>query len=558
MTKRINNYTTEQLADYRLVDVTPRPIRLSDEVEASCPTCGNVERIRFELVKNAKSYTGNPRMCRPCRAKSGARGGEAWLKKRATSLANYGETHYSKTKERDARVKKTHLERIGVEHPSQTQEWQDKKRAATQERHGVEHWLQDPANHQKIQATMLDRHGALHFSQTKEWRRLVNDHYRMMFGVDWFQQTPEFHEKARQTNLRLYGHEHYRQSEEGRRRIIETCRFRYGVDNYCETERFKLQVAWTNTDRYGSRYVFLSKHFAKLRALGDWRTSKGEQEVLWFMRGLGFNAHKHYLDGHELDIFVPELNLAIEYHGEYWHSEIFKKPNAHVPKMIACGNHGIQLIQIFEHEWKSRNLQVVSRLKAVTRKSTEKIGASKCKIRPVDLAAAALFCNQNHVQGRAGNNARWAIGLYRDDRLVSVGVFGNHHRQGKGGTCLIRFCSLAGMNVQGGLGRISKAGYEKNGRRPILSWADLRWSTGNAYKKVGWAIDGYVVPSYFYWGGGVKVMSKQSRRKSAVKTPAGMTEHEHALDDGLLRVYDAGKIRFVYDPDRKALDAQNS
>ena len=52
-------------------------------------------------------------------------------------------------------------------------------------------------------------------------------------------------------------------------------------------------------------------------------------------------------------------------------------------------------------------------------------------------------------------------------------------------------------------------------------------------------------PDYFYTDG-AGVISKQSRMKGVVGTPKGMTEGDHALLDGLVRVHDCRKIRFVF------------
>ena len=37
-----------------------------------------------------------------------------------------------------------------------------------------------------------------------------------------------------------------------------------------------------------------------------------------------------------------------------------------------------------------------------------------------------------------------------------------------------------------------------------------------------------------------------ARQKKVVSTPVGMTEAEHAKKDGLLRIYDCGKIRYKF------------
>jgi hypothetical protein len=77
----------------------------------------------------------------------------------------------------------------------------------------------------------------------------------------------------------------------------------------------------------------------------------------------------------------------------------------------------------------------------------------------------------------------------------------------------------------------------------------LRLGYGNAYYKAGFTYVSTVRPDYWYWDSCKKKnVPKQARKKSTVKTPKGMTEHEHALRDGLVRIYDCGKLKFIYKP----------
>lgn len=57
----------------------------------------------------------------------------------------------------------------------------------------------------------------------------------------------------------------------------------------------------------------------------------------------------------ELDIYIPELRLAIECNGTYWHSEIYLKKNYHYNKSKRCEEQNILLINIWEHLWYSDN-----------------------------------------------------------------------------------------------------------------------------------------------------------------------------------------------------------
>lgn len=80
-------------------------------------------------------------------------------------------------------------------------------------------------------------------------------------------------------------------------------------------------------------------------------TSPGEKEVLEYIRNLGFRAKKEKLGKYEIDIYVPEKNLGIEYNGLYWHREEMLGKTYHLNKTKACAERGIRLIHIFEDEW---------------------------------------------------------------------------------------------------------------------------------------------------------------------------------------------------------------
>ena len=63
------------------------------------------------------------------------------------------------------------------------------------------------------------------------------------------------------------------------------------------------------------------------------------------------NNHRDIIPPYEIDIFIPEKNIGIEFNGEYWHSfDKVKKKDA--IKLEMCKNMGIKLIIIKEQEWK--------------------------------------------------------------------------------------------------------------------------------------------------------------------------------------------------------------
>lgn len=53
----------------------------------------------------------------------------------------------------------------------------------------------------------------------------------------------------------------------------------------------------------------------------------------------------------ELDLYYPEKKIAIEFNGDYWHSDLFKTPDYHYNKFRICVDNDIVLVSIFESRW---------------------------------------------------------------------------------------------------------------------------------------------------------------------------------------------------------------
>lgn len=54
---------------------------------------------------------------------------------------------------------------------------------------------------------------------------------------------------------------------------------------------------------------------------------------------------------YEIDIYIPDRKLAIEFNGNYWHSTAFKDKYYHQRKTLECAKQGIRLIHVYEYEW---------------------------------------------------------------------------------------------------------------------------------------------------------------------------------------------------------------
>ena len=85
------------------------------------------------------------------------------------------------------------------------------------------------------------------------------------------------------------------------------------------------------------------------------KTSHFELEIAeyvsTFYTGMCIRNDRSVLNGKELDIYYPEKKIAIEFNGDYWHSDKFKSENYHYNKFKACHDLGITLVSIFEFDF---------------------------------------------------------------------------------------------------------------------------------------------------------------------------------------------------------------
>lgn len=97
--------------------------------------------------------------------------------------------------------------------------------------------------------------------------------------------------------------------------------------------------------------------------------SRGEIELGEFIKSIYSNKilknSKTQLGNKmELDIYLPELKLAIEYNGDYWHNlKEAKHPGCHEDKRNRCKERGIKLIEVLDTEWQKNKDQIKESLK---------------------------------------------------------------------------------------------------------------------------------------------------------------------------------------------------
>jgi hypothetical protein len=279
--------------------------------------------------------------------------------------------------------------------------------------------------------------------------------------------------------------------------------------------------------------------------------SQPEEEINDFIFSLGIETVRHdkkILNGKELDILIPSHNIAIEFDGLYWHSELYVSSDYHLSKTNLCIKNGIQLIHIFEDEWMYRKEIVKSRLKNILGLTENKVFARKCEVKEIPPKIAKSFLNNNHIQGYTNSNIK--LGLYHNNNLVSVMLF-NKPRKGIGNTVdgyeLSRFASKLDINVLGGASKLFKYFISNYSANNVISYADRRWSNGNLYDKLGFTLKSINRPTYWYIFNNKRKHRLLFRKQLLIKDgyDKNLTEHSIMLNRKIFRIYDCGTKTYI-------------
>jgi len=280
--------------------------------------------------------------------------------------------------------------------------------------------------------------------------------------------------------------------------------------------------------------------------------SKSEKELHEFVSSLEtdiiFND-KELLSGLEVDIYIPHKNVAIEYNGSRFHSDLFKTKDYHLNKTKELSEKGIRLIHVWDTDWYGKKDIVKSIIKNVLGKTDVKVYGRKTSVKEISKKEASTFLSDNHLQGNSVDNVR--LGLFYKNELISVMTFSKLRKavglQAKEGSFEItRFCNKLNTSVIGGASKLFKffiANYEPN---YILSFASRDWSDGKLYENLGMTFSGFTRPGYFYSKSRYKYSRFQFQKHKLVEEGANpeMTEYEIMLDRGFVRVWDCGNYKY--------------
>jgi very-short-patch-repair endonuclease len=249
---------------------------------------------------------------------------------------------------------------------------------------------------------------------------------------------------------------------------------------------------------------------------------------------------------YELDIVIPSKKIAIEYNGIYWHGEQQGKDSKyHFNKYLMCKEAGYRLIQVWENEWLQKKDIVKSIILSALGVYERKIHGRKCVLKTVNNNTARQFYEENHIQGFKGGEHH---GLYYNDvELVSLMTINNLN-------ILERFVNSKNALIHGAFSKLLKSFDNIEG---LVTFADLRYFTGNVYEKNGFEYQHTSNPNYFYFNNNDKInlqsriqFQKHKLINKLDKFDPELTEYQNMLANGYDRIWDCGNLKYLLPTNR--------
>lgn len=487
-----------------------RPPSIKKEI-----TCKNCDKEFLDLPSSKKIFCSNP-CAQQYKGKD-----KLWLTKRkATCLEKYGNEIAFKSQQVQDKYKQNLKLKYGVENPFLVKEFKDKANNTILEKYGVDVASKNDVIGGKISKSLKGREIPRKFFVETKWEKLIE--YEKISGMK-----PLFDKQYLEDN-----------------RVNHTFKNKFS---------FQCNKCSSVTE------VYLSNGYLPSCQCSDYKGySLIEDEIVFFLKSnninnIFLNRRDIIPNRLEIDIYLPDYNLAIEVNGVYWHSESMGKyKDYHLYKTERCLEKGIELIHILDYEWLFKKHIISSILHNKLKINKNKIAARKCNIKPInDTKILRQFLNDNHIQGYTHSSIN--LGLYHNDELVSVMTFGrNRFKKQSKEWEMIRFCNKLNTNVMGGANKLFNYFIKEHNisNDPIISFADRRFFNGGLYNILGFDFEKNTTPSYVYWKDNI-ILNRMSCQKHKLSKLLGIfdinqTEYENMKNNGWRRIWDCGNIKFVW------------
>jgi hypothetical protein len=429
-------------------------------------------------------------------------------------------------------------------------------------------------NVESVKKHYTEKYGVDHLFKTEKFKKDLRNKFKEKYGVDNPFRSEEIKKKIRNTNIEKFGESSWLKVETNRKKLSEKISRNKMIERDLKIKSLKIPI---EVKEYESekKVIILCKicneksqfsisYFNKKISAGKnpclgcnpilRGESKGEMELYNHIKSLYtgeiIKNDRITLNGKEIDVYVPDLGVAFEFNGIYYHSELFIDKNKVLDKKNSLSKMGISLINIWEDEWDLKGEIIKSRISSIFGLN-EKIYARKCQIKEISGKEERDFLLKNHIQGYVPSKIKMA--LIQNGEIVCLMTFGGYRKSlGKnsieGEYELLRFCNRLNTSTIGGASKLFKEFIKRYNPEKVISYQNNSWNTGNLYSNLEFEKIG-ITPSNYHWAkGNVRFNRFNFRKDKLIKQgyDPNKTEWEIMEERGYYRIWDLGNIKWEY------------
>lgn len=491
---------------------------------------------------------------------------EIFNRSKETKLDRYGDENFNNRE----RAVLTILNKYGVDHYSKTDEYKNILIEYNLNKYGVDHYSKTDEYKEKVKETKLDRYGNPNYNNLSK----IQETSFKKYGTKFPSTLESIKDKIKKTNILKYGVPHTLDLDHVKGSRIESLHKstkEYSIETYSKILPSEYKIIDYHNREFTINHNNDHEFISSVRLIYDRlkysenceicticnplnsNSSTYENEIVDWLSSEGFEVmqgdRKILGNKQELDIYIPSENIAIEFNGLYWHSELFKHKNYHLNKTKLCEEKGISLLHIFEDDWRDKKNIVKSIIKNRLKRSEIKIWGRKCILKEIGKKECEEFLNENHIQGYS--RSKYKIALYYNDSIVSVMTFGYRSINSKKEFELIRFCNKVNHNVVGSASKLFKYFTSKYDQEfdKIISYADISLFNGSLYELLNFKEIHLSKPNYFWVVDGVRYHRFKYNKKKLVNLYGGdpnKSESDIMNERGNYKVWSCGQLRYEF------------
>jgi hypothetical protein len=543
-----NNYTSvyDDVMEYSSLELSDLPFKekvyhyvnnLPDRVYCSNPNCNNLTTFKnstlgYNKYCSIKCISSDPKVKETKERKSFEKFGtkapamnnDIKNKIILTNNKKYGYNSPMQNKDIQEKSKDTLIKNYGVDNPAKSKYIYEKIKKTNINRLGVDNPKKNIDINNKIKKTMLERYGVENALQNKDIKSKSKEKQMLTLA----KKIKEYYKEYDIIN-------------------IDSKNKKYKIK--CKNNHvFEIDYTLLNSRRRINTLVCtecnpLNKSISGL-----------EIELIQFIKENykdDIFLNDRLLINKELDIYLPNIKLAFEFNGLWWHNETNKPRDYHLNKTDECEKVGVKLVHVWEDDWIYRKDIVKSMIINMLNSTKNRIFARKCNIKLVSNELSKKFLDDNHIQG--GVNSTVNIGLYYNNEIVSLMNFGKkrvimNDRSGVDEWELIRFCNKIDTSVVGGASKLFKYFVDTYKPKEVITYANRSYSNGELYKKLNFCFIHKTNINYYYVVNKIRKHRFSFRKSKLVKDgfDSNKTEHEIMLERKIYRIYDSGQLKFIW------------